>query len=342
MKVRINSRVHVSDPTPEMRQFCEDNLIIDNPEYAKKLRMGRWLGNTPKKLYLYEEDGDNLILPYGCLKDVLIICKDAEIVNEIVEHETIRSVRWAMKIPLYDYQQKAVDKMLSAYYGILKAPAGSGKTQMGLALAATINKKTLWLTHTKDLINQSKDRCEKYISYQDTGTIVEGHVKVGRYFTFATVQTMARLDLSQFRDTWDVIIVDEVHRVAASPTSVTMFQKVLNSLSARHKYGLSATVHRADGMIKSTFALIGNIEYEVPESEVVGKIMQITVNPRPTNMPMTREFLDTDGTIMFTRLITLMTLEEERNQQIVNDLVANKKHYNLILSDRLAHLDNQQ
>ena len=33
--------------------------------------------------------------------------------------------------------------------------------------------------------------------------------------------------------------------------------KVLNNLACRYKYGLSATLHRADGLIKCTYALVG-------------------------------------------------------------------------------------
>lgn len=42
-----------------------------------------------------------------------------------------------------------------------------------------------------------------------------------------------------------------------TPIVMTQFFKVFNSLSARHKYGLPATVHRADGMIATTYALLG-------------------------------------------------------------------------------------
>ena len=162
-------------------------------------------------------------------------------------------VWYGCDVSLYNYQREAVSKMLEAQYGILQAPAGCGKTQMGIAMAVTLGRKTLWLTHTKDLLSQSKARAEQYMSPDLTGTITEGRVQIGRGITFATVQTMCNLNLALYRDTWDCIIVDECHRVAGSPTAVTQFSKVLNALAARHKYGLSATVHRADGMIAATF-----------------------------------------------------------------------------------------
>ena len=44
-----------------------------------------------------------------------------------------------------------------------------------------------------------------------------------------------------------------------------MFYRVMSSLAARYKYGLSATVHRSDGLIKSTFAILGDVKYQVPD-----------------------------------------------------------------------------
>ena len=84
------------------------------------------------------------------------------------------------------------------------------------------------------------------------GTITEGKANIGQTMTFATIQTMGKMDLELYRDEWDCIIVDECHRVSGTSTAVTQFSKVLNALRARHKYGLSATVHRADGLIKAT------------------------------------------------------------------------------------------
>ena len=243
-------------------------------------------------------------------------------------------------VSLYDYQREAVSKMLEAQYGILQAPAGCGKTQMGIAMAVTLGRKTLWLTHTKDLLSQSKARAEQYMSPDLTGTITEGRVQIGRGITFATVQTMCNLNLALYRDTWDCIIVDECHRVAGSPTAVTQFSKVLNALAARHKYGLSATVHRADGMIAATYALLGEVVYKVPEEAVAEKIMRVNVRPiECTEVGIVRDFLDTDGTIIYSKLINYLAEDFERNDHIIGEIIKNERHSCLILSDRLAHLE---
>lgn len=331
----VGNQLRIQEPTADLLGWCKKNMVLANPDYAKKVRMHLWLGNTPQKLYLMQWDGDTLVLPYGCLNTVLSM-GECEVINDL---PVPKEVDFGCFVPLYDYQEAAKEAMLKAYYGILQSPAGSGKTQVGIALAAALGRKTLWLTHTRDLLSQSKNRAEQYMSPSLTGTITEGRVQIGKAITFATVQTMCNLDLGRYRDVWDCIIVDECHRVAGTPTSVTQFSKVLNSLAARHKYGLSATVHRADGMIAATYALLGQIAYQVPDAAVAEKVMTVNVLPRPTHQGLSREFLDTDGTIIYAKLVNFLADRYDRNELIAADLVENRNHYNLILSDRLSHLE---
>lgn len=209
---------------------------------------------------------------------------------------------------------------------------------MGIALAASLERKTLWITHTQDLLNQSLDRAAQYFPRETLGTITAGKVSIGSHMTFATVQTLCKLDLAQYRYSWDAIIVDECHRLAGTPTQMTMFYKVMNSLAARYKYGLSATVHRSDGLIRSTFAVLGPVIYRVPDEAVADKTMQVRILKRDTGVVTARECLDTDGTLEYSKLMQYLTGSRQRCQLIVEDLVYNQQHYNLVLSDRLDHL----
>ena len=296
-----------------------------------------WVGNTPEYLHLYGIHGNKWILPFGVLRNILPMVNTDDIKTDF---QTAEKIDYGCKVPLYDYQEKAVEEVYWKQYGILQSAAGSGKTQMGIALIAKLGKRALWLTHTKDLLTQSKDRAKQYMGEALLGTITEGKVNIGKGITFATVQTMCNLDLAQYKDVWDVIIVDECHRVAGTPTAVSQFSKVLNSLAARHKYGLSATVHRSDGLIKATFALIGDVVYTVPTEAVADKIMKVGINPVPTGIGLTRACLNTDGTLNYAKLIGYLAESESRNELICKCLVEERDKPALILSDRLGHLES--
>ena len=336
MRVSIGATITVENPSQALNDWCEEHLVIPNPEYAKKVRMHFWVGNTPKTLSLYERRGNALILPFGILRDVQHFLWGHPCTSEFPEPVEIA---YGGEVPLYSYQDDAVNVVKECRYGILQSPAGSGKTQMGIALVMRYGRRALWLTHTADLLNQSKARAERYMDKRLIGTITEGKVNIGQGITFATIQTMCRLDLAQYKDLWDVIIVDECHRVAGTPTAMTQFFKVLNSLSARHKYGLSATVHRADGMIPATYALLGHVVHTVPDEAVKDKIMQVGIKPLGTGVKLSRECLNTDGTINYTKLISYLCENEERTHHIGSWIVAEADHPCLILSDRLNHLE---
>ena len=337
MQVRISNNIRITDPSPALITWCQNNLTLPNPEYAKKARMGFWVGNTPKQLYLYEIHGGELVIPYGCLKSIAPLLADATIQSDFKPYV---SVDYGKPIPLYPYQEEAVKQAKNGLYGILQSKAGSGKTQMGIALIREQGKRALWLCHTLDLVRQSKERAERYMNKNLLGLITEGKVNIGSGITFATIQTMSKLDLAQYRDMWDVIIVDECHRVAGTPTAMTQFSKVLNNLSARHKYGLSATVHRSDGMIVATYALLGNVVYTVPDEAIADKVMRVGIKPIATGVGISRACLNTDGTLNYTRLISYLCESDVRNDIIHECLVAESDKSCLILSDRLEHLSS--
>lgn len=336
MQVIIGSEIRVKDAPKDLYGWCSENLIIPNPEYTNRARRGLWLGKTPQYLWLYWIDGSDLMLPVGVGKALRRFIDDGDIFEVQVADNGL--LQYDGKIPLYDYQEPAVREMTRQSCGILQSPCGSGKTQMGIALAAELSRKTLWITHTQDLLTQSLDRAAQYFPQETLGTITAGKVNIGSHITFATVQTLCKLDLPKYRDVWDVIIVDECHRLAGTPNQVTMFYRVMNSLAARYKYGLSATVHRSDGMIKSTFAVLGPVVYQVPDEAVAEKTMKVRVVRRETGIKTNLSCLDTDGTLKYNSLLEYLTGNADRNGLIARDLESQEGHSCLVLSSRLEHL----
>ena len=70
MKVIFSNEITITDATQEIFDWCNENLVIPNPEYAKKERMGLWTGNTPRTLSLYKINGESVIIPIGAFKDI--------------------------------------------------------------------------------------------------------------------------------------------------------------------------------------------------------------------------------------------------------------------------------
>lgn len=340
MNVTINSSLEVHCPSREVMAWARKKLTLDNPEYIKKSRMGFWTGNTPQKIKLYKTVMDTLILPFGVLREFTNLFGDS-VGNAKTVFSNYPPVDFGTSVELFDYQREAVDVMKAAHFGILTAPPGAGKTQMGIALAVELQKPTLWICHTRDLVSQSRDRARQYISDDLIGTITEGKVNVGKGITFATVQTLRKLDLNEYKYLWDCIIVDECHHVAGSPTSVTQYSKVLNALCARHKYGLTATAHRADNMIAATFALLGDIVYTVPDDAVSDRIMKVKISQIPTTVEESDEYCGSDGVLNYGKLIDYLVNHPGRNALIANDVIESlwKGHSCLILSDRIEHLE---
>ena len=311
MKVIISNRLIISDPTIAVKAYCEKYLKVDNPDFYKLEKMGKWTGNTPRILYLYEVVDNELWLPFGCLQDIWNLHQCAE--DFIPGINAIHPRDYVSNIKLYPYQEKAVMAALKSRNGILVMPCGSGKTQCGLEIIARIGGRALWLTHTQDLLNQSKKRAETVLSCGGLGTITAGKVNIGTHITFATVQTLSKLDLRKYQNQWDVIIVDECQHCAGSPTKVTQFYKVMSNLSARYKIGLTATPKRADGLHVAMFALLGNVFYEVSREEVAHTTCPVKVNVIETGWtPDYDAVLMGDGTIDYNKIIDNMTHDEDR------------------------------
>ena len=139
MKAIVGEEIRVIEPTSDFRKIVESTLTVSNPDFARLKKMGKWTGGTPSVIRFYRTEGKDIILPFGCLREyVFKNIKDVE-----ADFEQTGNVIYSQYVPLYEYQDRAVEEALAKRNGILVAPCGSGKTQMGLALARRISKPTL-------------------------------------------------------------------------------------------------------------------------------------------------------------------------------------------------------
>ena len=207
MKIVLSNIIEIQDPTKEVLDYCKKELTFNNPDYIKKQRMGFWTGKTPKNISLYDKWNDKLYLPIGCFDDIWKLYPHK---NDYTDYTSVKPRNIKSNIILRDYQKPCADALKKYVNGIFVMPTGFGKTQVGLECAAVLNQHTLWCTHTKDLLNQAKERCESNLECT-TSEITEGKCDVSGDIVFATVQTLSTIiDKEEIKpDEFGLVIVDE-------------------------------------------------------------------------------------------------------------------------------------
>ena len=354
MKINLSNLIEIWEPSKEILDYCKSELTFKNPDYIKKQRMGFWVGKTPKAISLYDYYQDNIYLPIGCFDD---IWKLHPIKEDYTDYTTVKEANIKSNIILRDYQKPCIDALKKYVNGIFILFAGAGKTQIALQCASELKQKTLFLVHTKDLLNQAKERCEDNMIC-NTSTITEGKCDISGDMVFATVQTLVGIiDKQEIgQDEFGLIVVDECHHLSSNAESVKMFEKCINYFNARYKLGISATLHRSDGLQNTTKKILGNVIYELKKSEDKTKFIGYYENKPIIEVPASRfqvpaeihmiettynvsnrDVFDVSGRIVFSTLISDLAIDFDRNEQVL-DIINNLKSYTLVISERTSQL----
>ena len=146
---------------------------------------------------------------------------------------------------LRPYQTAAVENVINNLDSrpLLVAPTGSGKTVMATAIVKELNRKTLWLAHRKELIDQA------YISLLSCNTPGRSELTVGIIMVdrpenrnaqvqVASIQTLTRRNKPDV----ELIIFDEAHHSVSQGN-----KKLLENYPNVPVIGLTATPFRLDG-----------------------------------------------------------------------------------------------
>lgn len=354
MKVTLSNIIQIEEPTKEIIDYCKKQLTFSNPEYIKKQRMGFWVGKTPKSIKLYDCYNDCIYLPIGCFEDVWNLHPIKEDYKDysITKKRNIKS-----NIVLRDYQKPCADALKKYVNGVFVLPPGLGKTQIGLHCASILGQKTLWITHTKELLVQAKQRCEDNLECS-TSVITDGKCDLSGDMVFATVQTLVGLVDKQniMQNEFGLIIVDECHHLSTNAETVKMFEKCVNYFCARYKLGLTATLHRADGLQHTTTKIIGNVIYEVKKSDDKKKLIGYYENKPIIELPIekfqvparitfvkttynvaNKDVFDRNSKIVFARLISDLCGDYDRNKLIL-DIINKLNGYSIVISERVDQL----
>ena len=354
MKITLTNIIEIKEPTKEILDYCKKELTFSNPDYIKKQRMGFSVYRTPKTISLYDYYQGNIYLPIGCFNDIWEIYPYKE---DYVDYTTTKKANIKSNIVLRDYQKPCTDALKKYVNGIFVLPPGLGKTQIGLECASFLKQKTIWLTHTKDLLNQAKERCENNLICK-TSTITEGKCDTSGDIVFATVQTLVNvIDKGKIKqDEFGLVIGDEIHHLSTSAESVKMFEKCVNYFNARYKLGLTGTLHRGDGLQNTTIKILGEVIYEVKKSEDKKYLVGYYENKPMINIPIEQfqvpaqihlvgtkykpndECFDTSSRIIFSTLISDLATNSDRNKQVL-DIINKSDTYTIVISERTSQLE---
>lgn len=129
---------------------------------------------------------------------------------------------------------------------LLISATGTGKTYASaFAIKELKSKKVLFLIHREQIAKQALRSYENVFKGQKKLALLSGNHKdvAGADIVFATMQTMSKdYEYQRFkRDEFDVIIVDEAHRVGAPS-----YQKILNYFQPKLYLGMSGSPDRTD------------------------------------------------------------------------------------------------
>ena len=132
---------------------------------------------------------------------------------------------------------------------LVVAATGTGKTLVAAfdyrRLRERLQNPTLlFVAHRKEILAQSLGAYRAVLRDGAFGELlVDGHRPDQGRHVFASVQSLAQIDLDDIQpDAFDIVVVDEFHHAAA-----TTYRRLLNHLKPRILLGLTATPERTDG-----------------------------------------------------------------------------------------------
>ncbi|KAF9485459.1 DNA repair helicase rad25 [Pholiota conissans] len=201
------------------------------------------------------------------------------------------------------YQETSLSKMFGngrARSGIIVLPCGAGKTLVGITAACTIKKSCLVLCTSSVSVMQWKqqfmlwsnvtdrqiavftaDQKEKFAG--DSGIVVSTYSMVANTHN-RSHESKKMMEFLTSRE-WGFILLDEVHVVPAA-----MFRRVVTTIKAHSKLGLTATLVREDDKIADLNYMIGPKLYEANWMDLAAKGHIANVQCAEVWCPMTPEF----------------------------------------------------
>jgi len=357
MEVVIGRGIHVTGLSPQHAKTITDLYTIDNPTYVKAKARKRPTWGMERKILLYSTSGSTLNFGRGTINDLSALFDKLRITDYSFKDERHVSEKGVdfgnfQNMTLRAYQESAVASLVENEFGIVDAPAGSGKTIIGLELMRRIKQPTLWLVHTEELILQAAEKAKQVISNVGKVGFLYGNCKdIGDgKLVIASVKTLALNP--QFIELLNkyigCIILDEAHHAPANT-----FSEVLTQLTGKYIFGLTATPYRPDGLQPLMEAVLGPVRKTVTRQELYDSGCLI----KPQVIPMYTEFMYSQASIVtgtganksvsaggdrfdYPALLEALFSDVDRISLIANNILHNVKQGNcqLVLADNKEYL----
>jgi len=279
-------RVRLEKSDDKLRLVCSDRPLLE--ELIRQPKVREFLGERVDASSFLVEPAFR-----GVLKQALIaVGYPAEDLAGYTEGAPLpmqlRTLsRSGLPFVVRDYQRGAADVFYAGGdvrggSGVIVLPCGAGKTIVGIAAMALMQRSTLVLTTSITAVKQwHRELLDKTDLQEDQVAEYTGECKDIAPVTLATYQILTHrpdkkeefphFKIFDSRD-WGLIIYDEVHLLPAPVFRVTA------QIQARRRLGLTATLVREDGCQEDVFSLIGPKKYDVPwrELETRGWIAEAT------------------------------------------------------------------
>ncbi|MFR9600158.1 MAG: DEAD/DEAH box helicase family protein [Rikenellaceae bacterium] len=339
LEILIRGEIYLrkAEVNKKLTEFLRDNLNFLNSDYFVRQNMGRTAHSIEKYFKLIKESDEGVIIPRGFASKLIGFCRTEQIPININDQRCKQEeVKISSKATLRSNQQEAIEATEKRDFGVIYSPPSSGKTFIGLELIVQKRQPTLILVHRKQLLDQWIDRIQSVLGVpkRDIGLIGGGKEKIGKVVTIAMIQSLVRYDsLSHISDKFGMIIVDECHHIPAKS-----FRNVITQFNSYYLYGLTATPYRKNNDEKLIYVYIGNIIYELSQSDYLKAQQQrIEINIKETQLTFPYD----NKIDEYEQLSKVAIYDTRRNEQIIGDIKANIDRFKmiLVLTERKAHVD---
>lgn len=226
-------------------------------------------------------------VPFGQPHVVKACLKKRDLVQNYVDKtplpklDYLKDLEWNPEMQPYDYQKKAVKALLKAGNGVLESAPRTGKTVMGTMLTTKLCTKTWILAHQHTLLEQFLKTFHEFTDIQDLQArigkpIIGICTKLSDFDKYdiclSTYQMFLPSNggvkkLKHVRNMFGLVIVDEAHRESAFG-----YINVITNINSRHKFGLTGTPDRKDGMYVLTELTLGDVAHKTEAKSMVPKV----------------------------------------------------------------------